>query len=174
MIRVLKALRSNSGITLMELLVAALLFAIMAATAMMVISPIMLAFSRANSLAEYNTVLDSVGNVIVSELAGARRLDPYEDDYDYYGDEQLSFITGTGSRVTFTVEDGLLMRDRGNGESEVFPDGFYGGKTISFNVTQPYYDGVFVVAVTVSPSGAPGSAFAEISREFVVRPLMLG
>jgi len=179
MIKVLKALRSNSGLTLMELLVAALLFAIIAATAMMVISPIMLAFSRANSLAEYNTVLDSVGNVIVSELAGARP--GTEDDLDY-GEELLSFITGTGSRVTFTVDDvyGILMRcvcpdpeESGCSGSRVFPLGFYGGKTISFNVPPPN-DGVFVVAVTVHPSDAPGSAFSEITRDFAVRPLMLG
>jgi len=163
MIRVLKALRSNSGLTLMELLVAALLFAIIAATAMMVISPIMLAYSRANSLAEYNTVLDSVGNVIVSEFAGAR-----PNPAPVPGPNTLTFTAGSGSEVIFTIYNGHLIRN----DSPVFPAGFYGGKEISFVVTPD--SGAFVVEVTVIPSGAPGSAFAEISREFAVRPLMLG
>jgi len=164
MIRVLKELRSNSGLTLMELLVAALLFAIIAATAMMVITPIMLAYSRANSLAEYNTVLDSVGNVIVSELAGAR-----QNPLPVFDGDSLTFTSGSGSVVIFDFEDGHLRRN----ESPVFPAGFYGGKTISFDVDDSNFP-VFVIEVTVIPSDTPVSAYSEISRDFAVRPLMLG
>jgi len=165
-IRVFRVLKSNRGLSLMELLVAGLMFAMLAATVIMVISPIMMAFSRANSLAEYNTVLDSVGNVIVSDFAGARSISSS-------GVDELVFSTDSGS-VEFSVVNGYLHRRFGTAPSApVFPAGFYDGKTISFDVSGDELAG-FEITVTVIPSGRPGSATAEITRNFAIRPLMLG
>jgi len=166
-IRVFRVLKSTRGLSLMELLVAGLMFAILAATVIMVISPIMMAFSRANSLAEYNTVLDSVGNVIVSDFASVRSISSS-------GVDVLVFSTDSGS-VEFSVVNGFLHRRFGTAapSAPVFPAGFYDGKTISFDVSGDELSG-FEIAVTVIPSGRPGSATAEITRNFAIRPLMLG
>ncbi|MCL2249382.1 MAG: hypothetical protein FWC13_08930 [Oscillospiraceae bacterium] len=166
----ISALKSDKGLSLMEILVAGLMFAILASTVIMVISPMMLAYSRANSLAEYNTILDSVGNTIISQLSGAVSEDSI--DFDNSGDGSLVF-TSALEEITFSVnDDGHLLR---NGNL-VFPGEFYGGKQISFEVFEVNVNQspAFQVEVTIFPSGGPGGATAEIYRTYTVLPLMLG
>lgn len=167
----IKTLKSNSGLSLMEILVAGLMFGILAVTVVLVISPIMMAYSRANSLAEYNTILDSIGNVITSEFSGANHVEDY-------GPNSLEFSTGSGDVTFYVVGDrGHLRRKDSRDDSShlVFPVGFYGGMLISFDVE--YESPGFLITVRVRPSDSPhrpGIATADISRKFAVRPIMLG
>jgi len=147
--------------SLMEILVGSLMFAIVAITVAAVIAPMMMAFSRANNFAEYNTMLDSVGNQIVSDIARSTAA-------PVAGDSVVAITINSDSDVVYTVEDGVLMR---NGVP-VFSEGFNRGKTISFIVTEDTLNnGVgYSVAVTVTSGSETGMT---IERPYAVRPLML-
>jgi len=152
----LKILKSKSGVSLIEILVAAMMFSILTFAVVMVINPLMMAQVRANSLAEKNTILDSVGNLLTTELSGATEILEF-------GVDELEFSTAQGD-VIFTISSGHLLR---NG-ALVFPEYFYRGKTLSFVVEENAsgYGYFYLVIVTVYPN--------EISRSYAVRPMILG
>ena len=68
-IRMKKVFYNKKGMSLMEILVGSLMFAMIAVTVSAVLAPMMMSFSRAADFAEYNTLLDNVGNRIASDLA---------------------------------------------------------------------------------------------------------
>jgi len=161
-----RILKSKKGMTLTEIIVGSLLFAIAAAMVAAIIGPMMMAFSRANAIAEYNMLLDSVGNRIVSDIAGA--IEPPETlPFNSQTDDEFSIITAS-EIVIYEIDDyGRLVRN----DSPVFPADFYGGRDVSFTVTEaPANSGVFTVSVTVSSDGGGGGIS---TRDYVVRPLML-
>ena len=145
----------------MEILVGSLMFALIAATVTAVLAPMLLAYMKANDFAEYNKLLDNVGNIIVSDIARS------SDTLPVFGENHVEIITSKGNAVVYTAPDGSLLR---NGDP-VFPQGFYKGKSISFTVTEtaPGY----TVFVTVDSTGGPGALGGAIERPYSVRPLML-
>ena len=155
----IKILKKKKGISLIEILVGSLMFALIAITVSAVLAPMMMAYSRANDFAEYNTLLDDVGNRLVSELSQASRVIET-------GDNVLTIVTHNGE-ISFTIIDGSLMR---NGLA-VFPPEFYKGKSISF-VTGATPPG-FTVEVTINPSGSIAGSGLTLPREYAVRPLMI-
>lgn len=152
-----KLLKSKKGMSLIEILVGSLLFGIVAMTVTAVLAPMLMAMSRANDFAEYNTLLDNAGNQIVSDMAGASEVK---------SNNPLEF-TVQGKDVEYTAPEGILLRNN----IPVLPEEFYRGKTIAFTVngTSPN----FMIEVTVGPSGRWGSIGAEISRDYAVR-LIIG
>jgi type II secretory pathway pseudopilin PulG len=159
------ALKNKKGMTLIEIIVGSLLFTLLVATVFTVLSPMMLAYSRANSLAEYNMVLDEVGNRIISDMAQASAVTP--------GTDTLG-LTINSVQVTYSigVADGLLYRQTGTDPIPVFHPDFYRGKQVNFTVTGASPN--FTLAVTIdSPSGGRGVSGATITREYAVRPLLM-
>lgn len=165
----IKALKNKKGITLIEILVGSSLFAIIAATAFAALTPMMLAFSRANDIAEYNMILDTVGNRIVSDMAQASNVIGTLPSTD-----TITLTIRGSSTVVYFIQNGILHRRIGTGADPVpvFPPDFYGGKTVSFTVegTKPDY----TVIVTVNPAeDRMGATAAVVTREYAVRPLRL-
>ena len=145
----------------MEILVGSLMFALIAVTVTAVLAPMMLTFMKANDLAEYNKLLDNVGNIIVSDINRASEALPVS------GENSVAITVSAGNTVVYTAPGGSLLR---NGDP-VFPAGFYKGKTVSFDVreTTPGY----TVTVTVSLIGRPAAVGVTLERDYSVRPLML-
>jgi len=164
-----KALKSKKGISLMEILVGSMLFGLVVMTVASVISPMIMAFRRANDLAEYNLILDNVGNLLTSEMAQAS---------DITGDLNTLVMTieTQPTIVSYSVQDGMLMRslnidDIIISESHVFPPGFYRSQSISFTINgsnSPKY----IVEVTVRSQGR-ATIGGEISRDYAVNPIMI-
>jgi len=153
-----KVLNNKKGMTLIELLIGSLLFAVVMATATAVLAPMMQTLSRANDLAEYNILLDNVGNKLASEIAQASEIK---------SEDPLRLVI-QGKIIEYTVHNGSLER---NG-LPVFPPGFYEGKSISFKITAVAPD-VFI-AVTVIPSDdGRGVSAATITRTYAVKPLIM-
>jgi len=153
----IKLLKGKKGITLIEIIVGMFLLSMVVLTVSAVITPMMKTFTTANDFAEYNTLLDSVGNRIVSDMAQSSaitNLDP------------LTIVINSEA-IVYTDTGGSLQR---NGVP-VFPEGFYRRKAIDFNVTGTPPG--FIVEVTISPSGGFGTSGATITREYAVRPLLL-
>jgi hypothetical protein len=192
-----KILKSKKGMSLMEILVGGILLGMVALTVSAVLAPFMLAFSRANDLAEYSTILDTVGNQIVSDLVrsseepttAVNRVDITVDSED----DVIYTIRQAAGVLIDGVPAGSLLRHRNaenimaNGECEVcsiaatrdmcmvFPEGFYKRKVISFEVTGTP-DAEYTITVTVGPRGntvATGGSGAAISRDYTVKPLIL-
>jgi len=160
-------IKSKCGMTLMEVLVGGILFALVAATATAVLAPMMLAQSRANDFAEFNTLLDNLGNKIISDISQAEDVNFSGGTGDVNG---ILSLTINSEEIIYIINtDGILER---NGVFVFHPD-FYRGKTISFIVhtdTEPNY----IVEVTVHPSGGGiGTTAAEITRSYAVRPLLM-
>ena len=153
-----KVLKNKKGMTLIEILIGSLLFAIVTATATAVLAPMMQAFSRANDLAEYNILLDNVGNKLVSEISQASEIK---------SEDPLRLVI-QGNIIEYTVHNGSLER---NG-LPVFPQGFYEGKSIGFQITADAPD--VIIAVTVFPSDeGRGVSAATITRTYAVKPLIM-
>jgi len=156
-IRIQKIIASKRGMSLLEVLVVCVLFALIAAMATAVISPMLKAYARANEIAEYNMILDNVGNTLVNNIAQASVIESFEDD-------SVSMIVGS-SMLIFDIYDGSLQK---NGR-KVFSQNFYKGKSISFTITPTLDESSYLVDVTVT-SDSTGVA---ISRSYAVRPLMM-
>ena len=156
-------LKNKKGMTLIEIVVGSLLFSMVVITVSAVLAPMMTAYMRANNIAEYNTLMDNIGNMIVSDIAQASEVTP--------GNPLVLVIQGT--EVYYTVENGILQRgDSLTDPYDVFPSGYYRGKAIDFNVEQtpPGY----TVSVTVSsPGGGVGASSAVLTRDYAVRPLLI-
>jgi len=157
----LSILINKKGISLIEILVGSIMFAIVFLTVFSALAPMMMAYYRANDFAEYNTLLDSVGNRIVAEMTNASEI----TDLD-----PLTMTTHSGKVIISVDLDGLLLKNN----APVFPRGFYKGKSIDFEI-QDEGDEVYAVIVTVMPNtgGGAGATGAEISREYALRLWML-
>lgn len=160
-----KHLKNKKGVSLMEILVASLIFAMITVAVTAILTPMVMAFVRANEFAEVNSLLDNVGNAIISDMSLA------VDDIEINSDDDISILTRNGI-ISYTIsDDGFLMVESGNLDPRlVFPREFYGNMTISFEVSR-YDPGMasYTLVVTVTQS----DSITYISREFIIRPLML-
>jgi len=161
MTKMLKKLQKNKkGVTMMEIVVGMMLFGMVVLTISAAIAPLMMAYSRANDLAEYNQILDSIGNRIVAEMAKSSEIEILPD-----GDV---ILTVNNIVQHYTLDNGLLQL---NGDP-VYQIEFYKGKVIAFTITEPpagssnYY-----LNLSVRPAGA---AAAGAERSYAVKPLLMG
>ena len=155
----------------MEIIVGMLLFGMVVMTVTAAISPLMMAYRRANDFAEYNQLLDTIGNRIISEMAKT-------STPPLLGTDTLT-ITLDGVTVVYslTPDNHHLQVTRGAGgaggaATPVYQPGFYEGKTISFNFdgsAQPNY----FLNLTVTSELASGRSGATITRTYAVRPLLI-
>ena len=163
----IKALKNKKGMTLTEILVGSIMFALFSIAISTILSPMVLAFMRANDFAEYNALLDAVGNQIASDMVRASEAPvlPAQDDITIQ-------IPGEGAvRYTIDAAEGTLLR---NG-IPVFPEGFQRGKRVNFIVTLPAA-GSYNIFVEITPrdgANRVGLSNAEQFRNYLVRPLSM-
>jgi len=156
-IRIQKIFASKRGLTLVEVIVGCVLFALIAVTAASVLSPMLKAYTRANEIAEFNLLLDSVGNRIISDMKQASEVQDYDED-------TVTMMINS-STVVYEVVDGVLQRN----DNIVFPMDYYKGKNVSFTIAPTSSDTGFLINVTVSSNNTG----VEISRSYAVRPLLM-
>lgn len=172
----------------MEILVGSLIFTMVAMTVSSVMAPIMMAFNRANSLAEYSTVLDSVGNQIANDIMRGVVLETepdltlpinsvFPDDYD---DGYVMILVRTEGTIEYrtALVGGLQILQRrispATAFTDVFARDFYRAKNVSFQVTEA--DDIeqgFNIEVTVDSFNqmSRGAAGGSITRTFAVRTM---
>ena len=160
----IKVLLNKKGTSLMEILVGSLMFALLAVTVSTVLTPMIMAMTRANDLAEYNTLLDNVANQITSDITQA--IAPLE-----LGQNTITIITNKGT-LTYCLRNektngGILQIIEGeNPARDVFSPGFYKHKLISFSAEYDEEKQLYTLTVTVSPETATSPTF---TRDYVVR-----
>jgi len=164
-----KLLKNKQGLTLIEVIVGSLLFGLVAITVFTVIAPMMQAFMISNDLAEYNMVLDSVGNKITSEIAQASEVTPVANG--------VVVTTDAGDTYYYVDGNGVLRRTSGNipGDNDefVFQPGFYRGKSAVFEVIGDADSPLYTVNVTVSSTGGRAASSATRERAYTVRSLLI-
>ncbi|MCL1819031.1 MAG: prepilin-type N-terminal cleavage/methylation domain-containing protein [Oscillospiraceae bacterium] len=165
-----KILKNKKGTTLVELLVAMLLFVIVTTSASTIMFPMLKLQIGANEYAEYNTLLDTVANYIISEFSGAVP----DGTPIAAGSNYLGFFKGTGTAELTVVpvagsnSGGILHR---NGRPVLHED-YYKMKTVGFfcrDVSSVYAGTAFELTVFVYDR--KGSEV--INRVYAVRPLAL-
>jgi prepilin-type N-terminal cleavage/methylation domain-containing protein len=171
----MKVLKNKKGITLVELMVGLLLLSIIVAAAGSTIAPMLKVYSKANEIAEWNTLLDNLANQMVSDLS--EMTVPIEDQPGAGAGPWSDNITFTAGfrTITYAVskdnplwDDGMLER---NGIL-VLPEDFYKRKIVSFILNDAGNHGeiAYMLTVRIEPSDGEG---ATISRDYAVRPLVL-
>lgn len=119
--RIGKALRCQKGMTLVEVIVSILLFAIISTTAAAALSPTVTAYRNANTLAEMNTLLDNLSEELLSDIGNAREITISADEIN---------IKADATTLTYGVNDaGLLYR--GSETTLVLPERYYKRKTMT-------------------------------------------
>jgi len=169
-----KMIKNKRGVTLIEMIIGGLLFTMVVMTVSAVLSPLMSTFRRANDFAEFNQIVDGIGNRITSEMAQSDIVDSAT------GTNIVTMKRGSATIVLDIdgVDSGILRRRLTESLSDpgveypVFPTDFYRGKTVSFEVIVP--TGAtpdYTVNVTVQADGRISSA--AVVRSYVVRPLLM-
>jgi len=121
--RSMKTLRCRKGMTMVEVVLAMLLFAIISATAAAALVPTVTAYRDANTLAEMNTLLDNLSGEMLCDIGKAREITITEDEIT---------IKTESTTVTYGVSDeGLLYR--GTQASLVLPESFYKRKKVELS-----------------------------------------
>jgi len=152
-------LKAKKGMTLIEVLVGTILLGIVVMTIVAVITPMMMAYRRSNTLAEYNQVLDNVGNLLVSELSQAELIHELANN--------LIDLSINGVRVKYTREpDGFLYRN----DVRVYHEDFY--RSVQIRLISPVILNPdetptnYEIEVTVT---SEQGAAAEISRVYAAQ-----
>lgn len=164
----LKILSNKKGMTLMELIVGMMLFAIVAGTVSAILVPMLKAYTKANEIAEYNTLLDNIANQIIADL-----LQSTDDPLLNNTKPSIMITIDNYADVLYEIDDnidsvnyGALLR---NG-TPVFTKKFYKSNSVSFVCElESGADKAYKLTVTIS-SDKDGSS---ISRDYAVRPLVL-
>ena len=95
MIKRMRLLFNNKGITLMELIMAIFVMSIIMIAATAVFAPMFQAYQRANNLAEVNTLLDNLAALVMDDVANARRIEQ--------GPEGVTITTSRG--IVYFLDD---------------------------------------------------------------------
>lgn len=169
-----RALRSRSGMTLVELILAMILLAVIGTTVAASLVPTLNAYNNTNSVAEMNALMDNLTRDFLSDLGKAREV-------TLSGTGELTIKTDLTS-ISYGVDaDGYLYRD--TAANLVFPKGYYKKKTISIayqttskasSETEPLAPGFYgkdskfsiLVQVSLYDKGSQ-----MVTRSYAVKPL---
>ncbi|MCL2602954.1 MAG: prepilin-type N-terminal cleavage/methylation domain-containing protein [Defluviitaleaceae bacterium] len=172
----MKHLNNKKGVTLMELIVAILVFSIIMAATTSIFGPMLNSFRRANNMAEANTIMNDLVTLIFSDVRSAVEnpglTTPNAINLqigDTLNNDILSINTQRFGVITFGVEDGQITRTVNNEPIIFMDDGFYRGlAVIGFNWEWHLDSGLFELEIEVThPDGW------ERTRTYTTRPLGL-
>jgi len=168
-----KMLNDNKGLTLVELIIGVMIFAVITTSAMSIFMPMMRTMMRANEISEYNTLFDNIATLIINDLSSStgeaviQRLAAPGQPL-----EQLRIHIEFPGAVIYEYDaNGILLRN-GN---PLLPERFFGWTTVTIECENIFEDDddiddvVYNLTITLSDSLGNAGLF----RTFVVRPLVL-
>ncbi|MCL2084960.1 MAG: prepilin-type N-terminal cleavage/methylation domain-containing protein [Oscillospiraceae bacterium] len=158
---------NKKGMTLMELVVAMLVFSVVSGAAAFVIAPIITVYHRANDLAECNTLLDSLSLELLGDIADAKSgavIAP--DEITFNTNTTISYsVNGDG----WLCKNGSLVLDKAFYKRKTLKLEFLSANGISYLIIDDPLPNAFKVRFTLL-DGA-GSTLA--SRDYAVNPLLI-
>lgn len=145
--------------TLTELLVTIVIFSLVTAAVSTMLISMLRVYQRANDFAEYNSLIDSTANPIVSDLQESTAKPELTDS-----GSKITIIVDS-AKIEYSVnEEGVLLKNK----SPVLVKGYYKGKSVEIACTSSDSGKEYTLTVTVfSDSGT------AVSRDYTVRPLVL-
>jgi type II secretory pathway pseudopilin PulG len=173
--------RNNKGITLVELIVAMLVFTVITTAVASVFAPMLMGFRRVNEMAEINAILDNVAIIILNDIHSAVRIepaesnsnvaslnifydDPFNDDFDFDSDDLP--LPNVEYRIDANIIMRLTPRSIPPSELPIFDENFYRNNTVSFRWEVD--DGLFILTVTIDHLDG-----WQRTRTYTARPLGL-
>lgn len=126
--KLLSILKLKKGMTMIELVVGMLIFAVIASSVAAVLVPTLNAYMKANELAEVNTLLDNLSEEMLSDIARATAVSVD----DVAGNGKITIITGIGN-IDYYVDTGVLCRAGGAGDVPVLEKRYYKGKSVAID-----------------------------------------
>ncbi len=153
-----RVLKSRSGMTVVEMMLAILLLAIIGATVAASLAPTLRAYNNANSVAEINTLLDNLSRDMLSDIAKAREISLSSTGEITIKNDLLT--------VSYGVDDeGYLYRDAK--DSLILAKGYYKKKTISLRyLTMTRAPGGAGTLMTLAPGVYGKNSNLNIILEF--------
>ena len=162
----MKVLKCKKGMTIIELVIAMILFVMLTIAVSAVFAPMMRAYAKANEIAECNTLLDNIANQMISDMSEVTK--PLEDNNSLPVDDIL-LIDIDNVKVDYSIDsDGIVLK---NGAA-VLSKNFYKDKSIKFSCSAAdELDGKAYILTVAIFSDENNEQIA--SRDYAVKPLFL-
>jgi len=161
-----KILKNKKGMTLMELIVGLLLLSIVVTAAGASLAPMLKVYAKANDIAEWNTLLDTIANHMISDMA-EMTVPPAT-----MRDDEIAFTAGLND-ISYSVDanSGVLLKSVNDSVPKaVLTEGYYKRKSVSFSCASAGGTSTaYILTITI----ASESSTETISRDYAVRPLAL-
>lgn len=162
----MRLLKDKKGTSLMELMVAMIIFAMIATSVTMILVPTLREYGRATELAQINSMVNNVGNEISSDLSQSTESAaiPTSNTIDIQiGNNQVTYT----SQGTSNGKSQLLRSYNGGSLSPLFSDAYYHDKGVVVSYTEE--DKTYTIEVALYDENDE----LLVSRNFVVKPLIL-
>ena len=167
MARLIKVLTNKKGVTLIEMIVSMIVLSLILVAITTVFAPMLITYDRANNLAEANTLLDNISQLILEDVANATRITPGPADPGNVTPGATLFIIRTVSDIDYyTNADGILCRRTIEYDSPLLSPDFYKSKRISAACSV----NSGLVTITLTLYAADGW---EMDRSYTARPVGL-
>jgi len=112
MMKLIRRIPGKKGVTLIELIIAMLVMAIIMIAATSIFAPMLQAYQRANNLAEVNTILDNISALVMSDVVSATEIEPPGRPAVLPGGLTRLFSIRTSFYIDYYIDnDGILWRD---------------------------------------------------------------
>jgi type II secretory pathway pseudopilin PulG len=167
---VLKTLKSNKGLTLVEMIIGIVMITIITGMVAAIFVPMLRIYARANEFAEYGSLLDTVANQMISDMSKATA------EIDFDGDTltiPIGTVTATYSLIPDDV-DGFVDLWWNNGL--LFNRSFYKNKRVAFelnDISTPDFT-AYELTVILLPFDSDGDdADVLTHRTYTVKPLAI-
>jgi prepilin-type N-terminal cleavage/methylation domain-containing protein len=164
----------SKGVTMMELIVAMLVFSVIMAATSAVFAPILRSFIRANNLAEANTMLDNLSAIILADINNASGVTLPAIGIDPPGGDTANGDTLTinaGFVIEYDVNGGgHVIRNTPFGSGPVLDPRYYRDAWVSFSWEWDPEDPNGLVALTFTVSHPDGWTH---TRTYAARPMGL-
>lgn len=157
---------NKNGFTLLELIVSIMVLSLIMIAITTVFTPALQAFSRANNLAEANTLLDNVATLVMDDVINATEVIPGTGTFT---------VKASHNFLYYTNGEGILCRSMPGYDSPVLPRDYYkykgqGSEQTVFSVTAScaVRDGLVTITLTLtSDSGW------SLTRDYTAKPVGL-
>ena len=176
---ILKARRSKGGMTLVEIIVTMALSAIVMTSVAALLPSILRIYATANDMAERNTLLNNVANIVMADISNATK--PISSFDSEATDTELVIQTATG-QITYQIQRGILYKKVGTETESLSPvlsEGYYRNMAVSLKC-EPLdptstggnegFEDAYTLTINVSNHKR---AQSDLTREYVIAPLVL-
>lgn len=166
--KLLKILKNKRGVTLMELIIGMVISVIITTYVSAVLAPMMNVFYRSNDLAEVNTLLDNVSELMINDFSRATGIN--------IGATNVTISTSVGNVIYSNLGGGagsVLQRRSPDSSTpaDVFAENYYKRKTLIVTINPASGDITGSFTLTLSVNDRNDNPLA--SREYAVNPIFL-